>query len=279
MKKLILISSLLLVAAILASAQQTDFPKLAGPYLGQKPPGTTPEIFAPGIVSTPDDREFCASFSPDGTEFYFNRGMTVLVCRWEKEGWTAPEPASFNGSYRNHEAHLAFDNARMFFGSSRPPQGYGIWLTERTADGWSQPRKIWDGMYATSSKGGNIYFGVEAPSPAGFVRTRPVDGRYEEPVRQAVGFGDSRPAETSFFHPAIAPDEAYIVFDDNSGLYVSFRGADGSWGNAVSLGDILKERAAVIPSVSPDGEYLFFAAHDDLYWVSTRILEKLRPKE
>ena len=52
MKKLILISSVLLVAAIRISARQTDFPKPTGPYLGQKPPGMTPEIFAPGIIST-----------------------------------------------------------------------------------------------------------------------------------------------------------------------------------------------------------------------------------
>lgn len=31
-----------------------DFPVLKGPYLGQKPPGVKPEIFAPGIVSTKD---------------------------------------------------------------------------------------------------------------------------------------------------------------------------------------------------------------------------------
>jgi len=32
-------------------SQQTDFPKLTGPYLGQKPPGMTPEIFAPGLTT------------------------------------------------------------------------------------------------------------------------------------------------------------------------------------------------------------------------------------
>jgi len=31
--------------------QRSDFPILKGPYLGQKPPGMTPEIFAPGIIS------------------------------------------------------------------------------------------------------------------------------------------------------------------------------------------------------------------------------------
>jgi len=29
-----------------------NFPLLKGPYLGQVPPGTTPVVFAPGIVST-----------------------------------------------------------------------------------------------------------------------------------------------------------------------------------------------------------------------------------
>ncbi len=29
-----------------------DFAVLSGKYLGQKPPGMTPEIFAPGIIST-----------------------------------------------------------------------------------------------------------------------------------------------------------------------------------------------------------------------------------
>jgi hypothetical protein len=71
MKKPILISYMLLLSAIV-NAQQTDFPKLTGPYLGQKPPGMTPIIFAPGSVST-ERTEFGNAFSPDGGEFYFTR--------------------------------------------------------------------------------------------------------------------------------------------------------------------------------------------------------------
>jgi ankyrin repeat protein len=252
---------------------------LRGPYLGQDPPGEDPKIFARGIVSVLGYNDFCASFSPDGKEFYFNRGMTIMVCRLEKEGWTAPEPAAFSRGFRSHTAHLAFDNQRLFFGGSRPSQPYGIWLTERTAAGWLEPRRMWDGMYATSSKNGNIYFGVEFPSPSGIVCTRLVDGRYTKPVVQAVGFGNSNPKKPSIFHPGIAPDEKFIVFDDNNELYVSFREDDGSWGVAVSLGEILKERIATIPSVSPDGNYLFYASHNDVHWISTKILEKLRPQK
>ena len=36
-----------------------EFPVLEGPYLGQKPPGMIPKIFAPGIIST-DISEGCS---------------------------------------------------------------------------------------------------------------------------------------------------------------------------------------------------------------------------
>ena len=75
---------------------------LKGEYLGQKPPGLKSEVFAPGIVSIRGGHEFSCTFSPDGKEFYFNRGPDIFVCRWEKEGWTAPEPAPFNSRYLDH---------------------------------------------------------------------------------------------------------------------------------------------------------------------------------
>jgi len=55
---------------ILDYLKQKDFPILKGPYLGQKPSGMSPEIFAPGMVST-ELEEFGCSFTPDGTEVYF----------------------------------------------------------------------------------------------------------------------------------------------------------------------------------------------------------------
>lgn len=44
-----IISLLLMLVAITIKAQETAFPKLTDPYLGQEPPGMTPEIFLPGI--------------------------------------------------------------------------------------------------------------------------------------------------------------------------------------------------------------------------------------
>jgi len=47
MKTLVFVNCLLLIAALIACAQQSEFSKLTGPYLGQTPPGATPEKFAP----------------------------------------------------------------------------------------------------------------------------------------------------------------------------------------------------------------------------------------
>ena len=103
-----------------ANGEQTN---LKGPYLGQKPPGLKTKVFAPGMVSTYGNHEFCCRFSPDGKEFYFNRGMTIMVCRWETDGWTAPEPVKFTGRYRSHEPHITTDNKQLFYGTMRPQPG------------------------------------------------------------------------------------------------------------------------------------------------------------
>ena len=41
-------------------------------YFGQKPPGLTPELFAPGLVSVNGRFESTISFSPDLKELYFD---------------------------------------------------------------------------------------------------------------------------------------------------------------------------------------------------------------
>ena len=66
MKKIMLVISLLLTAVLRVNAQKIE---LTGPYLGQTPPGMTPEIFAPGIVSLEEFHDFKGAFSADGKEY------------------------------------------------------------------------------------------------------------------------------------------------------------------------------------------------------------------
>jgi len=277
--------------ALFAAGEQTG---LNQPYLGQKPPGLEKEIFAQGIVSTKGGNEFSCTFSPDGKEFYFNRGMTVMVCRWEKEGWTAPKPASLNGDFRNHEPHITSDNKTLYFGSMRPnperpdmENPYGIWKVERTENGWGEPSYVGYGMYVTTTKDGTIYItdiNYEDGKKHGIARTKLVNGHFETFERQKGGVLSPEPGRMTGRHPCIASDESFLIFDSytidppwgHAQLFICFRKSDGSWGKAKNLSEILESERNIAASLSPDGKYLFFRAESDIYWISTKIFDQLK---
>jgi len=82
------------------NAQQSDFPKLSGPYLGQKLPGNVPELFAPGIVSRDGYFEHSAAiFSPEGDEVYWagkpdgTRYFEINFMKMINGKWTEPKIA------------------------------------------------------------------------------------------------------------------------------------------------------------------------------------------
>ena len=112
--------SFYLVLSMLSHARQLDFPVLKGPYLGQRPPGMTPEVFAPGIVSSTEFVEFKGSFSPDGNEYYFYRHSlpktipTLLFTKVENGVWA--EPSQLPIAQRTRTAHpcISHDNKWLF---------------------------------------------------------------------------------------------------------------------------------------------------------------------
>ena len=77
---IVLLFSILLINN--KSYSQDDFPTLEGPYLGQKPPGLIPEVFAPDIVWS-EHVEGAVAFTPDLKKFYFRRrGGNIKIIRW-----------------------------------------------------------------------------------------------------------------------------------------------------------------------------------------------------
>ncbi len=271
---------------------------LQGPYFGQKPPGITPELFAPGIVSRAWTGDYACTWSPDGKEFYFTRatatpdgGMmqVTMASRLVAGGWTFPEPARFSAGFSAHEPHISRDNKRIYWGWFRPiPAGepnvqkmnYGIWASERTAAVWSQPTFVGQGMFVSSTNDGQIYVTDHTDLPNGYLaKARMVNGKFAGFERLAGGIEKLRSKTvTNIAHPAIAPDGSFIVFDIEGGshLFVCFRQADGSWGDAIDLARHGIDPMAGIAYVSPDGKYLFFGVGGDLYWVSTQLIENLR---
>jgi Tol biopolymer transport system component len=270
-----------------------------GPYFGQTPPGTKPEVFAPGIVSTAA-HEFACSFTPDGKEFYFTRRAPseiptrIMVSRLVNDAWTTPAPAPFNAAegQMSFEPQVTPDGRRLYFQSDRPlPDQIGqsgmpalnIWYVERQGDRWDAPRPAGSpfnpmrSMYITMTKTGTIYT-TDISGGMGTERigvARLVNGNYKKlealgaPVN--VGVGN--------MYPYIAPDESYLVFTRRLGqpgdtvLFVSFRNADGTWSEPRSIDLGMRAGSA---TVSPDGRYLFFSGGDrtkgDIYWVSASVL-------
>ena len=62
----------LLLLGLNSCVYAQEFTDLYGNYLGQTPPGDTPVVFAPGIVSTPIIEHSAPTFSRDGKEIYWS---------------------------------------------------------------------------------------------------------------------------------------------------------------------------------------------------------------
>ena len=276
---------LLLPSLVLASATfATDFASLKGPYLGQKPPGATRALFAPGILS---DGLFngLIFFSEGGEEVFFSSGfekpfyMSILFqARIVDGGWTEPLEIPL-GRLKAFRPVLAPGGKRIYFISSELDEGaeeedspIRIYYVDRDGDGWSTPRVIDFGDAFPHSCGqvsvaasGSLYFqaGYHIDEDEDIWFAEYEGGRYRAPMQ----LGDTvNTADGHEVHPVIASDESYLLFDASReagygmhDLYVSFPDGQGGWTAARNLGPAVNtaadERRA---SVSNDGKYLFF---------------------
>lgn len=264
---------------------------LAGPYLGQKQPGLTPEVFAPGIVTTEEWGD-AGTFSPDMNEFYVSRWRVVN----EKV-----ERKSVTFKRIGNQWHEQDDPLRRGIPSISPDEmimHFGNKYRERTETGWSEVKSLgapFDTiriMGLTASANGTFVFDEIGTNGDGLLRySRLIDGIREAPQP----FGKEINTGTWNAHPYIAPDESYIMWDGeresgygSNDLYISFRQTDGSWGEAINMGEELNTEAEEGgPRITPDGKYLFFnrvvkpATRDgeptsDLFWVDAQIIERFR---
>jgi len=295
MRKQPLIVAWLLFTAISLNAQETRFPNLKGPYLGQKPPGITPEVFAPGIISTPA-HEYGIAFSKDARKIYLkrmsgNEGKN-LVFVYKNRVWHAPEEVQFGEEGRYGEFQVTPDGKyllvnKIILSPDGNPQSTIAKFT-KAGDSWIDPFIIGPGMRATGAKNGNIYVThiLDLSRSLGEIgRYTCHKGMYGE---IEILEGDINRNGVNSSHPFIAPDESYLIFnskrDDNPYpcLYLSFNLDGKSWSVPINLSRRLntgKETNEWIATVSPDGKFLFYNCGSDIYWVSAEIIEELRPKK
>jgi hypothetical protein len=260
--------------------QETDVSATKAPlfscdYLGQELPGTVPQKFAPGIISTGKD-ESCFEIAASGDEMVFTRdGEIVLVSKDGAAAWSAPAPLSVSGG----ETSFAKDGQGIYFNSRTSFPGAKVALNtfvmRRSSDQWDRPVHLGEPVtdqivHAPSvAANGNIY-------ASGLIRLRYIDGSYQPPEKLVPDINGS--------HPFIAADESYMIFDrrpssrgNPADLFISFRGPDDSWSEAVSFGEEINTTAMETNAfVTLDGAYMFFTRGFDIYWVKADCIEEIR---
>ena len=284
MKIVKLVLQVIVVSLILSSQVKasSDFPVLKGEYLGQKPPGMIPELFAPDVVSTNDLIEMGCTWTPNGREFYFGRSETSDIgSNWaiwsmrEKDGiWSEPQMVSFSGVYRDFAPFITPDGKymifyRMSFQKNETRQGSRI--VERTGNAWGEPRFFVDAYCLTTEDFRTFYFTTErSEETSKDLGLMTLDkGVFSEPMK-LEGELNSEEWEA---HGSISHDGSFMLFDRAKSTFVSFRKDDGTWSQGYELGGKFH-----IPSVSPDGKYMFFESNHDIYWVDAKFIEELRPE-
>jgi len=277
------------------------FPELAGEYLGQKKPGKTAEVFAPGIVSGRFGLHSNVVFSPDGKEAFWSMmipprtvgygGGRTVVSRLVDGRWTYPREAVFTGMkledvpFFHSGGILLFDMARRPFPGGQNTGKENIWVWEKRGGEWTDPRPLEASVndlphhwQFSVDREGCVYFSTNIPGSLGgsdIYVSRLVDGRYQKP--ENLGAAVNTQAGEGF--PFIAPDGRYLLFGRNMDIYVSFREEDGKWGEAKRLGpEVNTSGMEILPIVSPDGQDLFFSRNQQSYWIDAAVIEDAKPK-
>jgi WD40-like Beta Propeller Repeat len=291
--------SYLLVISISISGQCQQ---KASNYLGQPDPGSTPTLFAPGLVSTEGQTEFGSVFSKDGNVFYYaaepNGKAEIRSIRFKNNVWGKSEVVLTHSRYGYNDPFLSPDEKRLYFISDRAIDGkgdkkdYDIWYIEEKGVRWSGPINAGNKInsskneyYISFTKTGTMYFSSNRNAENNTNNynvycSKKIKGEFQTPVKLSN-------AINSDFYEAdvfVAPDESYLIFSaDKPGgygsgdLYISFLNANGTWMDAKNVGnEINGERSEYCPFVTTNGKYFFYTKENDIYWVDTSFINKLK---
>lgn len=271
-----------------------------GAYFGQTPPGLTPKVFAPGLVST-TNWEQNGVFTPDMNEYYFLREVELngqlqqqfVVLKNIDNQWHEEVISGRVG-----QPSISPDGQTMHLGKRYKVRSNDTWSDIKALKAPFDAFRI---MRMASSRKGTWVFDEATRDGKGQLRfSQLVNGKRSapKPFPKAINTGQWNA------HPFIAPDESYLIWDGqrdsdvrNADLFISFRQPDGSWGEAIKFGDDINTPTSEAGArVSPDGKYLFFnrrvgyfdwtspegktetIPNTDVFWVDAKIIDELRLK-
>jgi hypothetical protein len=292
----------LLLLSIGVSFAQTST-KATGMYLDQEPPGLTPKLFAPGIVSLKDRYEFGSVFTRDGKEFYYaiegGQRPHIEYIKFENNKWSDPVKLLISDKYGYNDPFLSPDEKKLFFISDQAIDGQGnkkdidIWYVQREGKGWSKPinagkeiNSAHNEYYISFTKGGTMYY--SSNKEADNVQSKKYD-IYNSPfVKTSFGsstkLGSAINSEHYEADVFVSPDETYMIYcterPDGFGggdLLISFKEANGQWGKAKNMGNAVNTKGyEFCPFVTAEGKYLFFSRDGDIYWVDAKVIDELK---
>jgi hypothetical protein len=282
----------------ISSIQVFGKPFAVGPYLGQTPPGSTAQVFAPELICNTGKRlwEAFGTFSADGNTFCFQRVSGVFITENTDRGWTTPElirsiPLD---PWSPWSACLSPDANSIYFtrGLIKPLFKRNLYRCNRTACGWAKPEQLGPPF---SSPAKEITCSIAANNSIYLGSTR--KGGHGRGIVWVVPFKGKTWARDEHFtlnFPGgdwgIAPDESFIVLTakdlpggyGHRDIYLSLRLPDGTWSKPRNLGPRIN--TAFIehgPRISPDKKYLFFnrsngwdyginSVYSYIYWVELK---------
>jgi Tol biopolymer transport system component len=244
------VACVLLVSACTSATRPDARESLASaaplqPYMGQVPPGTKAQAFAPGVVNTAAI-ELNGVFTPDGREFFFARHLdgisTIHHSVMGPDGWSDPVPLDVYGaSARSLAVDMAVspDGNSLYFLGQHPHAGAPV---DPTADIWVSQRVDgkWTAADVTPDERTIVFSSRRLPSQGNgdlYVAFRQADGSWSQPASLGPGINT---AEHEFC-PMATPDGKYLFYSRRFGA---------TW------------------ETTTEGE---------VYWVDMRILEPFRP--
>lgn len=269
-------------------------------YFGQKPPGLIPEVFAPGKVSINGRTESTVSFSPNMKEMYFDamhedRITQIYFSKLVGDSWTSIKKVSFTKGNKKEELQpfVSPNGKRIYFVALDSIfSDERVWYVKRLKDSWSEATKLDSPInddkifFPNHSKNDGLYYYDLSKRKTYYAPQK--NGQFIEPQEVNISMGH---------HAYISPNNDYLLVaarnneDENrkdNDIYVYFKNQDKTWSNPINLGTavntLLNEK---VPTISPDGKYLFFGRDENdtggglanIHWVSTEVIEKLRPAQ
>lgn len=255
------------------------------PYLGQKLPGVTPELFAPSIVNT-DEIEINTVFNSSFTELFFTRiidgSFVIHHSELIDDHWTTPLPIQM---YSDQDANsvaidpsITQDGNTMYFLGVNPEDRSNkskpdVYRSQKVDGQWQIASKVeypistddYAESYPVVVADGSIYFTSDRPGGLGkrdIYRAQYLgNGKFETPV----SIGSEVNSEKSERSTYVSPDESFLItantYSDEKGFAVSFK-ENKKWQTPIyfNVGEPqTKDWIYFCPYMSPDGKYFFFS--------------------